>query len=153
MLEHDWQPVPNDMMRWRSNFPARVITGGACHLILHPWLPRTLTHREAARIQGFPDAWQIEPLRHMGGTIAATWGKGIPVHAGRWIAHWAKQSIEGNPGSYTDDEWPVKLKIKDPNGGRTPIGPREEREYIINVTNDWESVWASQHSSPEQMAS
>lgn len=152
-LEYDFTATPNTLTRWRSDYPARVITGGACHLVLHPWLPRTLTHREAARIQGFPDAWKIEPLRHMGGSIAGTWGKGIPVHAGRWIAHWAKQSIEGNPGSYRDDDWPEKLKIKDPQGGHTPIGPREDREHIVNVTKDWEAVWERQLSLQEPLAS
>src|SRR5690606_8768649 len=31
--------------------------------------------------------------------LAATWGKGITVDAGRWIAYWARASIEGTPGS------------------------------------------------------
>ena len=53
----------NQLMRWHDNKMARVITGGACHLVLHPWQDRTLTHREAARIQGFPDEWKIWPVR------------------------------------------------------------------------------------------
>jgi DNA (cytosine-5)-methyltransferase 1 len=147
LLAYEFRPVPNSVSRWLADYPARVITGGACHLVLHPWLPRTLTHREAARIQGFPDAWRIEPLRHMGNAVAMTWGKGIPVHSGRWVARWAKASIEGSPGSYTDGAWPRGLKLKVPGEDRTvPFPDRGEREHIIDVTNDWKTVWARQHS-------
>src|SRR5690606_24141559 len=59
---------------------------------------RTFTHREVARILGFPDDWLIEPLKGTPG-LTATWGKGITVDAGRWIAYWARASIEGAPGS------------------------------------------------------
>lgn len=83
--------------RWPYDAPARVVTGAGPNIAVHPALDRTLTHRETARILGFPDDWLIEPLRNVPG-LASTWGKGITVDAGRWIATWIGRSIEGEPG-------------------------------------------------------
>jgi len=99
----------NQLVRWHYDRPARVITGGAQDLSLHPTLPRCFTHRECARIMGFPDEWRIEPLRDVSG-LRMMWGKGIPVHSGRWIATWAGRSLDGQPGEITgvpigDREW------------------------------------------------
>jgi DNA (cytosine-5)-methyltransferase 1 len=104
--------------RWKGDQPARVITGGGMTQIIHPWLPRTITHRECARVLGFPDNWNIQPLRRVS-QLSATWGKGITTHCGRWIGEWIKKSLDGNPGSVTG----------------TPLG---EREWDINCTNSWQ---------------
>lgn len=84
--------------RWVYDSPARVVTGAGPNIGVHPVLNRAFTHREVARIMGFPDDWLIEPLKGVPG-LPATWGKGITVDAGRWIAYWARASIEGTPGS------------------------------------------------------
>jgi len=86
------------LTRWDERRPARVITGGAMGLVLHPTEDRTITHRECARIMGFPDDWRILPLR---GTpsVNATWGKGISVQCGEWIGRWAHAALDGAPGS------------------------------------------------------
>ena len=102
---------------------ARVITGGAVHLVVHPTLPRTLTHREAARIQGFPDAWKIWPVRNAA-DLGPGWGKGVPVHAGRWIAHWARESLLGRPGSSSG--------VDDSDG--------YERERHVQLTHTYRSL-------------
>lgn len=109
----------NQLVRWHYDRPARVVTGGVQDLSLHPTLPRCLTHREAARVMGFPDAWRIEPLRDVSG-LRMMWGKGIPVHSGRWIATWAARSLNGAPGeqhgvSIGEREWliaadPIRVK-------------------------------------------
>jgi hypothetical protein len=75
------------------------------------------THREVARIMGFPDTWLIEPLRNVP-SLQATWGKGITVDCGNWIGGWIRAALEENPGSYTG----VKIG---------------EREHLIDVTNAW----------------
>jgi site-specific DNA-cytosine methylase len=80
---------------WR---PARVVTGGALVEFIHPHEPRTLTHREAARIQGFPDVWRVWPVRDVA-TQKAAWGKGVPVESARWLAYWMKRSLNGDPGT------------------------------------------------------
>jgi site-specific DNA-cytosine methylase len=85
------------MVRWRPDRAARVITGAALQSVLHPWLPRTITNREAARIMGFPDDWRLLPLR--GNAVQNTHGKGITVQCGRWIGKWVQRSILGEPGS------------------------------------------------------
>jgi len=100
------------------------LTGGAlCHVI-HPSEPRLITQREAARIQGFPDDWLIEPLRKQS-NLAATWGKGIPVDVGRWVGTWIKRALEGQPGEYQGEE----------------IG---EREWKMNFTNTYRAALDSQ---------
>ena len=89
-------------------------------MVIHPTLDRTLTHREAARVLGFPDDWRIRPLRHVSG-LQMTWGKGISVHCGSWIGSWVRRALAGEPGSYV---------------GR-PLG---DREYDVDVTNAWKTT-------------
>ena len=117
VIESDFNLGYNQITRWHPHRMARVITGGALSLVMHPYEHRPITHREAARIMGFPDNWLIRPLRKVGG-LRMTWGKQIPVQTGRWISHWVKASIEGTPGSDTGE----------------PIG---ERERLIDRTNDY----------------
>lgn len=107
----------NTPVRWRADDPARVITGAGPAITLHPRKDRMLTHREVARVLGFPDSWLIEPLRGVPGLVA-TWGKGITVDCGNWIGGWIRAALEENPGSYTG------VKIGD-------------REHLIDVTNAW----------------
>lgn len=104
-------------VRWDGRRYGRVITGGGLHNVVHPHLPRTITHRETARILGFPDDWKILPLRGVSG-LNMTWGKGITVDCGRWIGKWIKRALDGTPG---ENRWPM-------------IG---EREFDIDVTNDY----------------
>lgn len=103
------------LIRWDPDRPARVVTGAALDAVLHPFEPRTITHREAARVMGFPDDWNILPLRGVG-NLRATWGKGITVQCGRWIATQVRNALDGRPGSYGgvpdgDREWLVKDRL------------------------------------------
>lgn len=104
-------------VRWSGVEPARVITGGSLLSVLHPWLPRIITHREAARILGFPDDWRIAPLRGVS-QLNATWGKGITVECGRWIGDAIARALAGNPDGYVG----------------TPLG---DREFDLDFTNTW----------------
>lgn len=117
LIETDFAMGHNQPARWHGNRMARVITGGAVHLFVHPTQPRSFTHREAARIQGFPDAWSIWPVRNAA-DLGPGWGKGVPVHAGRWIADWARRCIHEEPGSE-----------------RGTVDPKHDREVVINLTN------------------
>lgn len=109
-LPESWKPVAqkleaknfemgiNQPMRWYSNRPCRVITGGALDQAIHPNELRTFTHREAARIQGFPDDWRLYGIRDVKRS-PATYGKGVPVDAARWLAYWMKMALDGTPGT------------------------------------------------------
>lgn len=107
-------------VRWHGDRAGRVITGGGLHNVIHPTLNRTITHRETARVLGFPDDWKILPLRGLPG-LNMTWGKGITVDCGRWIGKWIRAALDGAPGSYVG----------------TPIG---EREFDINLTHGLRSI-------------
>ena len=85
--------------RWHGDRYGRVVTGAGLHNIVHPRLDRTVTHREVARILGFPDDWRILPLRKVSG-LNMTWGKGITVDCGRWIGGWIRAALDDTPGSY-----------------------------------------------------
>ena len=120
LIEKNWQMgfhQPNKL-KWEKM--ARVITGAVLHKAIHPREDRFLTHREAARIQGFPDDWLIAPLAGVSG-LSMTWGKGIPVHAGKWIGDWIRRALDGNPGEYTGEV----------------IG---DREHVIDYTNTYRKV-------------
>lgn len=86
--------------RWVYDRPSHVVIGGAMYLVIHPTQDRLLTHRECARIMGFPDDWVVAPLCGLRG-LEEGWGKGVSVQSGRWIAHWARQAVLGSPGSVT----------------------------------------------------
>jgi hypothetical protein len=105
-------------VRWQGDLPARVITGGALGSVIHPTLDRTITHRETARVMGFPDDWLIDPIPR--GGLAPTWGKGITVDCGRWIGEWIRAALDGAPGTFAGDL----------------VG---ERESSIDCTNSWQS--------------
>jgi site-specific DNA-cytosine methylase len=123
-------PKPNDTVRWRADRMARVITGGGAVLIWHPHLDRTLTHRELARIQGFPDSWKLFGVRHAP-DLGPGWGKGVPVHAGKWIAGYARDAINGNPGAVKGAPLSTAFPKLHPK-----YGSRMD-EYIIDFTNDY----------------
>lgn len=110
----------NTPTMWNPENHARVITGAGLLNSVH-WLEnRTYTHREAARILGFPDNWLIEPLQHVSG-LFMTWGKGITVDCGRWVAELAKRAIDGQPAVNSGEE----------------IG---DREFLHDVTNSWKKA-------------
>ena len=93
-------------LRWRADKPFGVVVAATLDRAVHPIHPRTLTYREAARFMSLPDTWSLRVLteKHK----PAELGKAVPAASGKWIAHWAKMSIEGTPGEYagrdTDDE-------------------------------------------------
>jgi site-specific DNA-cytosine methylase len=121
LVQKDWQMGFHQVTRWRNDRVARVITGSALDQVIHPTEDRLLTHREVARIQGFPDDWTIRTTRDRT-RLHPTWGKGIPVQCGRWLGEWMKRSLEGNPGEHRGE-------------------PGSERdEYVINFTNSHRTV-------------
>lgn len=117
IVKNDFQMGFTTPVRWHGDRYGRVVTGGGLHNIVHPTLDRTVTHREVARILGFPDDWRILPLRRLSG-LNLTWGKGITVDCGRWIGEWIRRALDGEPGSYVG----------------TQVG---DDEFDINTTNDY----------------
>ena len=93
--KRNWESGYFPIIRWRHDKPGHVIYGGAIKNVIHPWLPRRITHREVARAMGFPDTWKIEPLSTDRG-LNDYWGKGITVQAGEWVGRYLKLAIEGD---------------------------------------------------------
>lgn len=110
----------NTPTMWNPDHHARVITGAGLLNSVHWREKRTYTHREAARILGFPDTWLIEPIQHISG-LFMTWGKGITVDCGRWVADLARRALDGSPAEGTGE----------------PIG---DREFLHDVTNTWKKA-------------
>jgi site-specific DNA-cytosine methylase len=106
------------IIRWVYDSPARTVLAQCSTIAVHPVLDRFLTHREVARVMGYPDDWLLEPVAAVmsKGDFQASFGKGVTVECGRWIAHWIKESIEGRPG-------PIR---------GTQLGPRE---WDVDVTH------------------
>jgi site-specific DNA-cytosine methylase len=128
LIDNDFFQGFTTPVRWAGTEPARVITGGGLITTIHPFEQRTITHREAARILGFPDDWRILPLRKVTG-LSATWGKGITVDCGRWVGTQIRHALLDDPASYTGEE----------------IG---ERERLIDCTTSWKQV-----SKPDTVSS
>lgn len=101
-VEKEWNTGWTQPLRWEPNAPGRVIVGGALSLSIHPWEDRLITHREAARLMGFPDDWLIKPSRKSS-QLAPGWGKGITVDCGRWLATWVRRAFEETPGTVTGE--------------------------------------------------
>lgn len=116
--------------RWRWNKPAYVVTGAGPLIAIHPKLPRFFTHREIARIMGFPDNWLVEPLKDEK-TLQNGWGKGVSVHCGEWISRWAKNSLEGNPGQFE-----AGRRVSDLVKGEEDA----EREYLHDASKHWKTA-------------
>ena len=107
--------------RWYDDRPARVFNGGSMSGPTHPTENRTFTYREAARIMGFPDAWNV------GSYVGqeATFGKAVSVDAAYWLGHHLAQHIDGATDVWTGDEV-------------TDEGSWLARK--IDTTNDWQSA-------------
>lgn len=101
--------------RLRYDTPSRVLAGDALSTVVHPIKSRPLTHREVARLSGFPDDWITTPYR-VKLNNSCWWGKGVTVEAGRWIAQAAFDAITGSPQEFQGEL----------------IG---EREYLIAANN------------------
>lgn len=82
---------------WDWSRPGRVVTGAGPWTVWHPD-GRFITHRECARLMGFPDDWLIAPAKDASG-LGSFWGKGTSVHPAHWVLTWLRRSLDGNPGS------------------------------------------------------
>ena len=82
--------------RWNKDSHCNVMTGGALDHVIHPTLPRRITHREAARIQGLPDSWKFEEAKTYS-PLASTWGKAVALQAASWIGKAVVSALDGQP--------------------------------------------------------
>jgi site-specific DNA-cytosine methylase len=117
-VEKEWDGFGfHQPKRWRYDRQAHVITGGSPGSVVHPTQYRHLTMREVARIMGFPDTWRIAPYRDSR-TMKESWGKGIPVHSGLWLARCVRAALEG----------------RQPEGELAPHQLTLDQEHIVDVT-------------------
>lgn len=114
----------SSVLAWPFDRPARVLTGAGPSQWFNAYANRMPTHRECARIMGYPDWWQIEPMKDVSG-LGAYWGKQTSVHPAYWICQYAKSSILGQPGSLRGLE-------------------AADGSHVINVTHNWKAIWKRQ---------
>lgn len=136
LIETDFNMGLSQPFRWSAERPAQVVTGGAIRGVVHPYLPRFLTHREVARVQGFPDDWEIYPIRKAK-DLGPGWGKGVPVQTGRWIARNARAALEGTPGPDSGVPLHAYKKHLGERHGEYP------NEYVIDTTYDFKKLLES----------
>jgi site-specific DNA-cytosine methylase len=98
VYSHWYSTDPFSPARWRADKPFGVIVAASLDRAIHPTEPRPLTFREAARFMSLPDTWSVRVLAEQNRPDEL--GKGVPAASAKWIAHWAKMSIEGTPGEY-----------------------------------------------------
>lgn len=103
MLSRDWRMGFISPLRWYKGRGGRVIDGASLYRAIHPTLDRTITHREAARVMGYPDDWAISTIKERVTVLEQTWGKGITVHCGRWLGKWIDAALEGEPGTVAEE--------------------------------------------------
>lgn len=98
VLSHWYSSDPFSTVRWTADKPFGVIVGDSLNRAMHPTAPRPITFREAARLVSLPDDWSLRRL--VESNSGAELGKAVTGAAGKWIAHWARMSLEGTPGEY-----------------------------------------------------
>lgn len=98
VLSHWYSSDPFSTVRWTADKPFGVIVGDSLNRAMHPIAPRPITFREAARLVALPDDWSVRTL--VESNSGAELGKAVTGAAGKWIAHWARMSLEGTPGEY-----------------------------------------------------
>jgi site-specific DNA-cytosine methylase len=90
-----------------------LITGAGPNAHVHPSQPRSMTLRELARVQGWPDDLRIDYDTRVYGEekIEAVWGKAVGItvstHAGQQVREWLEGDVAGKtPGQRIGDrEW------------------------------------------------
>jgi site-specific DNA-cytosine methylase len=96
IVENDFYMGFSMPSRWDANSWANVMTGSALDHVIHPTEERTITHREAARIQGLPDNWEFSEARGYS-ALASTWGKAVAAQAAKWVGDAAVCALNGEP--------------------------------------------------------
>lgn len=117
--------------RWKEDHWCNVLTGSALEHVVHPTEPRLITHREAARIQGLPDDWEINDAKDYS-DLPAVWGKAVPLQAAKWIGTAIEASLSGKP-----------------NGPRGELVG--EREYLIDTDKGFSRHAAKKKWYPESI--
>lgn len=64
-----------------------------------------ITHREIARLMGFPDAWLLgtAPRGLQGRFLGAYWDVSTSVAPARWVMQWVRRALDGAPGPLRGD--------------------------------------------------
>ena len=144
VYSHWYSSDPFSPVRWRGDKPFGVIVAASLDRAIHPTEPRPLTFREAARFMSLPDTWSMRVLVEQNRPDEL--GKAVPTASAKWIAHWAKMSIEGTPGEYAGRE--------DTTGGLIRVIDVTDEKAVSDILqgrspeSEWDTFWPS-YSDPD----
>jgi len=108
---------------WPWDQPGSVINGAGPHMIWHP-SNRIATHREVARLMGFPDEWRVGSAQE-DKQLHMFWGKGTSVHPAWWVLTWVRESLLGHPGERVGEELPDGSRLVDVSGDWRPVARKQ----------------------------
>lgn len=126
VYSHWFSTDPFATFRWYPDKPFGVVVGAVLDRAVHPVHDRTLTFREAARFMSLPDDWSLAKLVEANNGNGL--GKAVPVASAKWIAHWARMSIEGTPGEHAG--------IQDTDDPRIRVINVQRRNDIFDLVDD-----------------
>jgi DNA (cytosine-5)-methyltransferase 1 len=106
----------NTYKRLHRDRPSLTLVPGNNAFPIHPWLDRSLTPREAARLQTFPDDYTFPGDRRHQCILV---GNAVPVRLARAVAETVASAVVGM-------QWPVQLELL-PGASSPPrlAGPRD----------------------------
>lgn len=130
-------------VRWRGDRVFGVVVAATMGRAVHPEADRNLTYREAARFMSLPDTWSLRWL--VESKKDAELGKAVPTASAKWIAHWAKMSLEGTPGEYagvadTDDPNVRVISVNSKNN-IAAIGSQSNEGWWDNAADPDPATW------------
>lgn len=129
--------------RWKPDKPFGVIVAASLDRAVHPTAPRNITYREAARFMSLPDTWSLRSI--VDGKKSAEMGKAVTSAAGKWIAHWARQSVLGTPGEYagraTADPDVRVITVNTPRAVEEIMKGNPDDEWWTETSDPSPSAW------------
>ena len=118
--------APAGLRRLRADEPSKAITGAASREFVHPLRDRCITLRECARLQGFPDDFELAGSRSEQATLV---GNAIPPTFGRVFGEWIAKRAGTAPSSASEPPRLLEFHVTN-SAGMSPA-----LRHVVNRIN------------------